>query len=96
MYGRAGTIRVCPPCLPKSTAGGRIFGFGVADEADRLRPPEAVVRNLVLRGDAVDEDHAAVPKPQLRAAGVRVEFTAFDGFHNCPTYPLPVLVPSAL
>ena len=22
MYGRAATIRVCPPCLPKSTAGG--------------------------------------------------------------------------
>ena len=49
----------------------------VVDEVIQLRPLEAVVRHLVLHGGAVDGNHAAVLKPQLHAASVHVEFTAF-------------------
>ena len=68
----------------------------VVDEVVQLRPLIKIIRHFVFHGGAVDGGHAAVLKPQLHTARAHVEFTAFDGFHNCPPYPLPALVFSAL
>ena len=47
----------------------------------------------------IPEEGKWVQAKQLHTASVHVEFTAFDGFHNCPPYPLhplPALVFSDL